>query len=216
MAASNRVSIQGTLGTAEVWSINPHFSGTSPVTISDYAELKAWADAIAALNGGHCLPGEFDALFSSAVTTTKVRVEALGADGSLVQAAESSLSPSHSGTGTPAMPPQTSLVMTLQSDRPGRSYTGRSYLPALGASINSTSLRVNLGTLQSYADAYSGWLQDVADAAPGSPAGFGPVVVSTKMDLRSPVTAVRAGDVLDTQRRRRDALIEQYVTSPVG
>lgn len=42
-----------------------------------------------------------------------------------------------------------------------------------------------------------------------------PVIYSPTLDALTPVSAVRVGNVLDTQRRRRDAVPETYVTVPL-
>jgi len=43
-----------------------------------------------------------------------------------------------------------------------------------------------------------------------------PAVISVTKGLVTPVTQVSIGDVVDTQRRRRDTLIETRLTAPVA
>jgi len=59
----------------------------------------------------------------------------------------------------------------------------------------------------SFATDVKNWLNDVSGLV-SDPVDFGPVVVSAAGGLITPVIGVSVGDVIDTQRRRRDKLQE--------
>jgi hypothetical protein len=116
--------------------------------------------------------------------------------------------------------PQVSLVATMTSARArGYASKGRMYLPGVAAAVqndgrialaNTASIRTGLKTFfdgvnTDFADDYEVVLnsQEVA----GIP-GHAPLMV--------PVTAVKVGNVYDTQRRRRNQLVEIYETSALA
>lgn len=119
------------------------------------------------------------------------------------------------GAGTSQwLPPQCSLVVTLLSDRPrGKASKGRMYLPGYCGGIGSNgkadgavtnAIANNLKTFfDSFADD-----ADVPDQLILAAKGTGPVPGLTAQN--DYVETIRVGDVIDTQRRRRNGLVEQY------
>nr|CRY96079.1 hypothetical protein [uncultured prokaryote] len=214
----NRVAIKGTLLGGEVWSVNPCFivdeTGVDSY-LKTFTELQEWATAITALEGGNVLSPDLLALISSAAAITSIRVEAYLADGTLVQAAEAALVTPVTGSGQANKPLQVALVASLLTGRPGRSYAGRLYWPALGAPLQSATLRLSTNGTSILAEDTASLLTGIAQAAPGTTA-IAPVVVSHKLAIQTPIVSVRVGDVLDTQRRRRDSLVEGTSTVPIG
>lgn len=205
--AHNRIRIQGSLPTGEVWSVNPAFTDDGGPLVVDYSVLLEWAQNIAALNASQIMPTALRSLISSAATVSSIRVEYRNSAGELGQAAEHTLTSPIAGTGTPTKPFQTSLVSSLLTGRPGRSYRGRLYWPALAAAISTSTLRLTNPSTAGAVAAITEFLTQVADAVP-APFSSQLVVVSDKLSVATPVTSVVVGDVLDVQRRRRDTLQE--------
>lgn len=216
MVAANKVVISGTLPGGEVWSVGAHFVGAAGVpTAQSFAQLDAWAGRIAALNAGNVVPAGVRNIMSTAVAVTSVRCELLNGDASLAQAAERGTPDPRTGVGTPTKPLQTSLVASLFTGRPGRSYRGRMYWPALGLGLGATDGRVSNATCQAVATETAQFLRNVgAQAGFESEPGF-LVVCSQTLNVNTPVTEIRVGDVPDVQRRRRDALTEGIFSAPM-
>lgn len=210
----NCIRISGTMPGGEVWSINPKFVIVGGTAVDDYQILLGWASSVAGLNTGKVFPTSWLQLLSPACRITGVRAEYYGADSKLSVVAEVILTTPSVGTGTASKPYQTAVVVSLRSGRPGRSYRGRIYLPAMGASMDPSTLRIPASATATYASDAALFLDQVADAAAaGSPVR--PAIVSQTLGLNTLVSSVQVGDVLDTQRRRRDALAEAYATAPI-
>lgn len=123
------------------------------------------------------------------------------------------------GYAGPAFPPQIALVATLANSLPrGLATKGRMFLPGVTVSPDNTghiaaNVCTNIATnLQTF---FNTIFQD-ADT-PGNPVlastGRGPLLMDGA--VRN-VTQIRIGNVFDTQRRRRNALAEQYTIKPVS
>lgn len=209
--AHNVVRILGELPGGEVWSVNPKY-GPGPAGLkTSYEELLAWAEGIVGLNDDLILPASLRSLISSAASISSIRCEYRGSNGDLVQAAEAVPTSPVPGTGSANKPFQTSLVSSLLTGRPGRSYRGRLYWPAMGAIISFNDLRVPDTNLQQYTEAIGLVLEQIA--AIGEPENDATLsVVSETLSVLTPVTQISCGDVLDVQRRRRDSLIEGRAT----
>lgn len=207
----NVVRINGTSPGGEVWSINPRFVQSGGGSVTAYADLLTWATTVAGLNAGKVWDANMIPLLSAAAAISSIRVEAIGADGKLVQAAEYTLPSASAGTGVPTKPLQVSLVVSLLTGRPGRSFRGRLFLPAWGTPVLDSTMRVSAANRSTLATSMKTFLNAVADSAP-SAGSMSLAVVSQTIDTFSFVTQLSIGDVLDTQRRRRDALTEQRTT----
>lgn len=211
--AHNVIRISGVLPGGEVWSVNPKFAGGDTGPVDDYVNLLAWVEGIGLLNSGNVLSNGLRAMLSLSGWVTQIRGEFRDDTGTLVQAAEYVLPSPAAGTGTASKPFQTSLVSSLLTGRPGRSYRGRLYWPALGVAVVPTDLRIADGNLATYTNDIADFLSDVQMAVPFAD---GPVlsVVSDTLSVATPVTEISCGDVLDVQRRRRDSLIEGRINRP--
>jgi len=116
--------------------------------------------------------------------------------------------------GTATLPPQCSLVATLTTVRPrGRASKGRMYLPGIAATIDANG-KINSVTRGAIADA----LKTFFDSINGNFNMPGKVILASEGVGLLPaltaqnewVTGLRVGDVIDTQRRRRNGLVELY------
>lgn len=212
MSFFNRIRIGGSSVGGERWSthIDMAHLGSGPAGggIIDYEDLLAWAQAIAS-HSIFTVAGPLRTLMSARLAVTTVRIEAI-ADGEVVQVAEVD-GLNLNGTGVMTKVPQTALVLSLLTGRPGRSYRGRMYWPACGATIDATTGRLSGPTTAQVAEAYDDLVVELGMASLSS-TSMVPVVFSPTLNVVTPVTQVSVGDVLDTQRRRRDTLVETRTT----
>jgi len=206
-----RVSILGSSPGGEVWSINPVYDPTFEFGSSvDQTALDTVTDAIAALTPGVNL----QTLMSSSLAITGARVEvrddatdALMAISTQVRAAPST------GSGSPLRGAQNALVFSLRTTTPGGSGRGRLYWPAVAMPIDTT-LRLSSANVTSITSEMKTYLGAIRSAlVAGWAGGVFNLAVRSKTTKTTPhVNKLQAGNVLDTQRRRRDSMIEDYVS----
>lgn len=211
-----RLSILGTLPGDEKWSVNPayHFNA-----IFSPAWDQASADAIvAALVAGittTTLPTELKALMSSSAAITGFRLEGRGESEELLGVAEAFYVTPLTGTGTASKPNQAAVVCSLRTTTPGARGRGRMYWPALAIALSTTTGRVLTPTPAATATAFATLLSAIGTIIKNN-AGVFPwtdvllAVRSTTDHASRTVNRLQVGDVLDTQRRRRDTLPENY------
>lgn len=207
-----KVSIEGSAVSGENWSINPTFTfgdfgGTPDPT---FAEMAAAAAAINALT----VPGDLLGYISTGFSVTGARLEARKFNGDLVIVGEGVRSSGGDGSGVVTQVPQTALCLSLRTDAAGASSRGRLYWPACGMSIQSADFRISAGTRTTALAAFKTYLTSM-EGALNTALGHdnaGLCVWSRKKETALPVTLLQLGNVLDTQRRRRDKLSEAYGT----
>lgn len=202
--------LSGNMGTpaTERWSIGLHYALTGEQP-DNPAELQGWADAIEALLDDGTIAANVRADWGNNVTLTDVETYGYQNTGPAVAAGAAQVSPALAGTGTPTAPFQTCRVVSLLTGLPGARNRGRIYMPALSPDMAVTGKSlVPAGYLTDCIALFEG----IGAAWPG---GF-PInlaVYSAANDAVTPVTRLSVGDVLDTQRRRRDTLPEVYTTA---
>lgn len=115
------------------------------------------------------------------------------------------------GAGGP-VPGQLALAVSLTTDlRRGRGHTGRFYMPAGQALLNvDGSGQMDPGQVAALASDAEDFLSDLKTIV-----GNELVVFSKIGQIAQPVTGCRIGSVLDTQRRRRSSLVEEYSSFPL-
>lgn len=214
MVAHNVVRINGAMPNGEVWSVNPRFAGGPGGVIMGYEELQQWAENISDYLGSLLVTNPLRAALSTGASITSIRTEQLDPAGQLVQAGEYIRPSALEGATTPTKPFQTSIVASLLTGRPGRSYRGRLYWPFLGSTISTSTLRIPTAFTQSFANEMAALLTAIATTAAPDQA-TAPVVVSQTLDVATPITQISVGDVIDTQRRRRDSLDEARTVQTV-
>lgn len=212
MVSRTRVTLNGTLGAAneESWSCGFHFTAAE---VMDPTEAAAAANEIRNRLGTawSAAAPNLRSLMSTRGTLRDVSVYSYANTGPAVSSANAALGTPIVGVNSATAPPQCAVVYSLLTGFAGASRRGRIYWPALAPAIDgsfkSTLARgsgldvINTAIL----------IQDALETfAPGA---WG--VYSPKLDVVTPVTSVRAGDVIDTQRRRRDALTELYSITAV-
>lgn len=213
------VRVLGKSPDGEVWSVNPRFGfhngGVFAQTSPGALALEQWAAAIAALNTGNVLPSGLRGLLSTSLSIEGIRCEVHTLAGQMTQAAEFSLNTPAAGTNTLQRPLNVAACFTLNRGASfGRSGRGRLFFPACAGPALNTSARVPESTRNSLSAELVTWLKAVRDAFPdpGGPPSeiLRPLVWSRTNGTTRWVQNVAMGDVLDSQRRRRDALRESY------
>lgn len=210
----NRLILSGTIADAEVWSTSIAFAdvtSANSIGLTGQSNLQDVADTVrAGLVDAGIAQAPFDLISPSANIQT-VRVEARDTTG-LLGVAESSFTVPASGGGPINMPPQCAVVVSLLTGVPGRRYRGRMYLPCMSAEVG-TNFRLATLDQQAIADDMATLIQEWQAAFNAGTASLTPVVVSETGLLCTEVQQLRVGNVIDTQRRRRDTLLEDYVTA---
>lgn len=115
------------------------------------------------------------------------------------------------------LPAQCSLVVTLLSDRPrGKASKGRMYLPGIAISPEQATGKINSVYVGQIADRLKIFYDALASHVdiPGelilAAKSSGPLnVIPAQNDY---VETIKVGDVIDTQRRRRNGLNETYTS----
>lgn len=212
-----RVRLNGSLPSGEVWSVNPAFNETTNVSTWTQTEGQAAADAIALLP----IPTALNDLRSGAGVGVTVRVERRSDTHELIGAAEAAWTAGKTTSVQARMPPQMAVVLSLRSTTPGSRGRGRLYWPAIGAQIDTTTLRLSVPTAAAAATAAATYLDGMATALKNalSPTpsliDYDLCVVSPTTGTKTRITRIEVGNVLDVQRRRRDRLVEVYATAPM-
>jgi len=209
---------KGSIGTVETWSTSVTWGifGLAP-DAENQAEADGLAAAIRAATGVTNLPATLRTLMSTQLQITTLRVERRAEDETTLNVSEGLFSAAIAGTGTATKTPQDSLVLSLRSSTPGARGRGRMYWPAVGASLNST-FQVSTPTPAGVAADAKTWLNAIGTAMNGywTSASITRSAVlsvrSTTDHLCRDINTIQVGSVLDTQRRRRDALPEAYVS----
>lgn len=213
-----RVTFGGTLaGDNEIWSCNFHLvqrGGIRPV-------LEWWSDStdkIADL--GDLLEGYVsspETLVPNGVALKWVKMALIGTNGEyLTEAVDMPLNAY--GSITNSYLPQASIVNSLVSSKwkdPGR--YNRFYLPTASLSgsgqyqLSSGETNAYVGRLKTFIEAVNTTMSDLI-AVEYTLVG---VVSGTREGSDLPVSDVRIGRVVDTQRRRRNSLSEAYSTAEI-
>lgn len=181
---------------------------------SHWMETALVSDGIIAANAYQAsLMGStaWKALFS---TTTQFGLPRI----SEVDVATGQILSTHSGTGTyagtaitNALPPQLSPCVSLRTARSGASYRGRYFVPAPNVNCVDAVGRIVTARVTDILTAVS-----VAHAAAIGATVSGVVVIYSRTHrLTTVVNSLDVGNVWDTQRRRRDKLVEVRQTSPI-
>lgn len=135
----------------------------------------------------------------------------------MLNVSETILSPVVAGSGAHSKTPQDAVVLSLRTSTPGARGRGRLYWPAQGASLSSV-FQMTTPTPANTAGGAKTWLQAINSAMDGvyiAQASALRVALSVRSvtdHVCRDVTSIQVGSILDTQRRRRDALPETYST----
>lgn len=213
MANRVHVRIEGTIGTpaVEEWSIGVNYDVAGGAGAGDQGVVQALATDFASYLATSTAYATALAEMSTSVLMTRVSVYGYQGSGPAASGAQANITPAKAGAGAISHPFQTTRCISLQTSLPGARYRGRFYVPALSASIAASG---KSGMPSGFLQAWALVLEQPINLWTGSsPLTLG--VYSAVADVVTPVTQIRGGDVLDTQRRRRDALQETYTVVPV-
>jgi hypothetical protein len=207
-----RVSILGSAPGGEVWSINPVFDPTFEFgTTVDQTKLDQAANDIAGLSPGSSLLS----FLSNSLAITGARVEVRDDSTDALMAISIQVRPTPlAGTGTPLRGAATAMVCSLRTNTPGGSGRGRLYWPAIGTAV-TTQLRFDSATQAGALTNFGTYFHAMEDAlATAFPTvGFDLAVRSRTTHTTPHVNKIQVGNVPDTQRRRRDKQIEDYLSA---
>lgn len=209
-----RCTIEGiSFGGAEEWTTG-FYLGYEGSDASN--PTQAFADAIRDAWGTFFSSG--NTYISNYWNTTRIKLSQIGADGvtlpdNTVYSAFSTL-PSGGKSGG-SFPPQIAMVATLMTARTtGIGSKGRMYLPGIWETVQVNG-GINSTATTNIANGLKTFLNAVETAAPVGEQ----VILAThghKTDgsgkANVNVTKVRVGSIYDTQRRRRNQLVESYLT----
>lgn len=117
-------------------------------------------------------------------------------------------------TAQPKMPDILSLVISWGTGiQRGPAAKGRIYLPNYAAGpISIDRMRVQTATAQDAVGLGQALLDAVANTA--GTVSVTPVVASAINGTIRPIISIRVGDVVDVQRRRKNAMVETYSSGP--
>lgn len=206
-----RVGLNGGLGTGgpEVWSVGFNFvTAVAPSAADAQAMAEQIRDDLAAQWATSYT--DLRTLLSNRGDLRSVDVYGYGTSGPAVSSGQAVMTTPLVGSAVLTMPPQACAVFSLQTDLPGPSYRGRTYWPALGASISAD---LKSSTAKQAGEDLVELVRDIETSLEVlTPVQW--AVYSPKLGVLTPVSRVRAGDVIDTQRRRRDALVETFTVTP--
>lgn len=214
-----RTVLKGSLGSVETWSTSTNWGvvGLSP-DVPDQAAVDGMLSRLLTYTTTVNMPPSMRQLMSTGGSADGWRVEKRAEDETILSIAEGAMASIAAGTGTPTKTPQDALVISLRTNTPGARGRGRMYWPALGAGLSS-QFQILQPTPQQAADDAKIWLTaiqtqlnsyfiSIADAR------------RVRLSVRSvtdhacrDVVQLQCGSILDTQRRRRDALVETYVSA---
>ena len=164
--------------------------------------------------GGTGLPAGLAADFMAHTTWRSVVTYKVNEAGKAVSQAEASFAATVKGSSANNMPPQVAVVGTLLTGAPGRSNRGRIYLGGVAAASVTDQGRINAAPQGRYGDGLAGLYKRLRDKTLQGDV-FRPVVVSPTLGAARKITQVQVGDVYDTQRRRRNKLIETRIVRGV-
>lgn len=209
------VTMNGTTaGGNEIWSAGFHLdSEDAPVTGAEWVDLiDEVGFAIAELLGTMYESANLQTPADTFMTS--VKFANIGIDGKYLQeAVEFPLSAQ--GSLNSGYAPQVALVTTLQSSKfkdPGK--YNRFYLPIAMGGVGGT-WRLAGGNQTAYLDTVADTMDAInaeLTAATTNNTVRVSVVSSSGTGFSSPAIALRLGQILDTQRRRRNKLPEAYAT----
>lgn len=147
---------------------------------------------------------------NTGVRFTGVKIAPIQPDGTYSYgASEWRLKSAVAGTQASAMPPETSIAVTIMADIIGRRGRGRMFIPGLGTANANTYGKVGASAITAFGAATKTLIDNLQNLS-GVPQGYFPLVsVCSNNDATAirPQT-VRLGDHFDVQRRRQHQIPE--------
>jgi hypothetical protein len=204
-----RVELRGTLSEgSEVWSMG--FS-TQPVIGSTPSMDDVALTALTLFEEQVWGSVAIKAAMPNGTSLDSSRAQSFDDAGVVTGTGEAQLSTPEYGDSVNSLPPQCAVVVSLRTPIPGARGRGRMYFPAPGADQVGIAGRLLTATR----DAIGLRMALFFNAFNADPAMPTVAVASSVGEFVTSVDEIRVGDVIDTQRRRRDALPEAYVVNEV-
>jgi hypothetical protein len=207
-------TFQGKLPSAEEWTITLRTNAAIASDIQCAGMALLAADEFTTMWNA---ANSFTNFNPTGVTLEKVVCRSITAAGLTVAQGEASPTVATNGTNSShGSPNQVALVVTLQTARTGRTGRGRVYMPFLSPALGASEDHLSVVTTQPLADAFGDFVTAMNAITTGT---SGPFTISVQSTVNfaapPPVLSVRVGNVLDTQRRRRNKVVETYVSRVV-
>lgn len=214
-------SFGGTLlNGAEIWTNNIRFVGTGTPD-EEYDEQAIAERLTTALAVRFAAPAPTRLGYSQSVRLRWGKFNAIGPDGKYASSTETARYdlPDTGVTGATvaaSFHPQLALAISWGTRRQrGRASKGRIYVPMPTVQPDS-SATIDAGLRQSLADAWAACIDNLNDEAQGALQQRPIAAVVSGVDASwEPISTVRVGSIIDTQRRRRNALTEVYSSAAV-
>jgi hypothetical protein len=197
----------------EEWTFGLNFTkekaGSADVELAELDDTAIKAATAAFMNTN---------LFGPGVKCMEIRGYDIGTDGKMVgepRYVTNGTSHIAAGTGTSRFPPQVALVATLRAAQRGPARLGRIYLPGPAQTIGS-DWRLSVANQTNYLNAVVTFIKAAANSWNASDPLFDVAAVNVSKvgaGALQRVEFVSVGRVLDTQRRRRNKLVEERVES---
>lgn len=217
--AYTKVIVKGSFGGLEEWSTGANFSFFASVFGGfNQTQCESIVQRLLTNLPTATWPATLKALISNQGSITGWRVETHQEDETISAVAENSYAAPIVGVGSASKSPQDAIVISLRTAKPGARGRGRMYWPALGAGL-SASFKLS-GPLPAAIAADAKTLLKLIGDQLNAELAANSIVATVELAVRSqtahdnnPVVRLQVGDVLDTQRRRRDALVEAYAVT---
>lgn len=120
------------------------------------------------------------------------------------------------GNSGTLLPLQNAVVASHRTAQVGRGGRGRAFLPGLTASGLDADGRLNSGVVAGLLDAQVTLLEALSfDGGGGTAANVQPIITGGGWSRYAIINAVKVGNIMDTQRRRRRSLPETFQTASV-
>lgn len=201
---------------ADVWNVVWHAQSDFSMTTDN---LQTYANIIRdAWTEGWFHQSSITGFLNAGSSMDQVQVYTLDAENHVIDTAIAVTSGFVNGTGVHALPAECALVASLETGRAGRSYRGRSYLPGIDATALNANGQVDTTVQGELAVAFADLMSSINIATSGGfpdhHATLG--VLSLVQSVISPITSIKVGNVMDSQRRRRNGSPESYDTQIVA
>lgn len=149
--------------------------------------------------------------YSVLTNYTGSRLQVIALDGTVAQTSDSLVAGSPGTEVNNTLPLQVAVVASLRTALGTRRGRGRVFLPAPSSAANTSFGRITSVAQNDFLNAVDQYCQTLVVGANT----YRVNVVSVAGQDMQIVDQVRVGDVFDTQRRRRDDLVEIYLSAAV-